>query len=233
MLNLQNIHSGYGLKKIIFGIDMKVDAGQVVTMMGRNGMGKTTCINAIMGFNKVTSGCISFDGVDVTNSAPHKIARAGIGLVPEGRQIFTRLTIKENLVATAAAGRKGAARWTLPDIYKLFPRLKERETNWGWQLSGGEQQMLAIGRALMTNPQLLILDEATEGIAPLVRAEIWECLRQVKNLGQSILIVDKNLDELLKLADHHYIVEKGQVVWSGSSDALRGATDVYERHLGV
>jgi branched-chain amino acid transport system ATP-binding protein len=233
MLSLEQIHTGYGRKQIIFGMDLSVAAGEVVTLMGRNGMGKTTCIRAILGFNALDAGRIVFDGHDVSRWAPHKIARAGIGLVPEGRMIFTKLTVKENLVATAAANLRGERPWTLERIYAMFPRLQERQANWGWQLSGGEQQMLAIGRALMTNPQLLILDEATEGLAPLVRLEIWACLRQVKEAGQAILVVDKNLDELLKLADRHYIIEKGAVVWTGSSAALQSSRDVYERHLGI
>jgi len=233
MLEVRGIHSGYGPKKIIFGIDLDVAAGEVVTMMGRNGMGKTTCIRSIMGFNPVSAGSVGFDGHDVTRWPTHKIAAAGIGLVPEGRQIFSKLTVRENLVATAVPARAGAQPWTLQAIYELFPRLKERESNWGWQLSGGEQQMLAIGRALMTNPKLLILDEATEGIAPLVRQEIWACLGRVKSVGQAILVVDKNLQELLKLADRHLIVEKGLIVWRGTSAELAQAEDVYERHLGI
>jgi branched-chain amino acid transport system ATP-binding protein len=233
MLELRDIQTFYGLKQVLFGVSLTIGSGEVVTLMGRNGMGKTTTIRSIIGFTPAAAGSIRLDGNEIRLVPPYRIARAGIGLVPEGRQIFPNLTVHENLVATAHIPAGTKSPWTASEVYDLFPRLAERKTNWGWQLSGGEQQMLAIGRALMTNPRLLILDEATEGIAPLIRQEIWQCLDRVKALGQSILVVDKNLDALLKLADRHYMIEKGTIAWHGTSEDLRAAPDVYERYLGV
>jgi branched-chain amino acid transport system ATP-binding protein len=201
--------------------------------MGRNGMGKTTTVRAIMGLTPAIAGSIRFAGHEVRELPSYRIAKLGVGLVPEGRQIFPNLSARENLVATAAnaAGRAGA--WTLEKIYELFPRLAERQTSMGNLLSGGEQQMLAIGRALMTNPRLLILDEATEGLAPLIREEIWRCLARLKAEGQAILVIDKNVAALTRIADRHYLIERGQIVWTGTSRELTHAPDVQHRYLGV
>ncbi|MGL4437690.1 MAG: ABC transporter ATP-binding protein [Bosea sp. (in: a-proteobacteria)] len=232
MLVVEALQTSYGDSQVLFGMDLKVGKGEVVTLLGRNGMGKTTTIKSILGLLKPKAGRISFDGVDVTGKAPYRIAQLGIGLVPEGRQIFPTLTVEENLIATAAA-RFGTARWTLSGVYALFPRLKERRGNFGNQLSGGEQQMLAIGRALMTNPKLVILDEATEGLAPLIRQEIWACLAMLKAEGEAILVIDKNVDALAKLADHHAVIEKGRVVWMGTSPELMANPKLKDRYLHV
>ncbi|MEQ1614794.1 MAG: ABC transporter ATP-binding protein, partial [Hyphomicrobiaceae bacterium] len=213
MLRVEGIESAYGDSQILFGVDLAVDHGEVLALLGRNGMGKTTTVRSIFGLLKPLRGRITFDGADLTSKPPYVIAQAGLGLVPEGRQIFPTLTVEENLIATAAA-RFGPARWTLPNVYALFPRLAERRRNLGSQLSGGEQQMLAIGRALMTNPKLLVLDEATEGLAPILRAEIWACLKTLKQEGEAIIVIDKSIDALLKLADRHVVIEKGRVVWT-------------------
>ena len=231
LLAVEDLRAAYGPAAVLFGVGFSVGAGEVVTLLGRNGMGKTTTIKAIMGMIPA-AGRIAFDGQSIAGRRSYRIAKAGIGLVPEGRQVFPTLTVAENLVATAAA-RRGPARWTLPAIYRLFPRLEERRGNLGSQLSGGEQQMLAIGRALMTNPRLVILDEATEGLAPLIRAEIWSCLATLKAEGQSILVVDKNIDALKRLADHHVVIEKGRVVWSGTNAALAADPSVADRFLHV
>ena len=233
MLEIENIRTFYGVKQVLFGVTLSIKAGEVVTLMGRNGIGKTAAIRSIIGFTPAASGSIKLDGNEIRELPSYQIAKAGIGLVPEGRQIFPNLTVHENIIATAYVRAGTTNPWTAKEIYALFPRLAERKTNWGWQLSGGEQQMLAIGRALAINPKLLILDEATEGIAPLIRQEIWNCLRSVKALGQSILVVDKNLDALLTLADRHYMIEKGVIVWQGSSPELRATPETYERYLGV
>ncbi|MGO9629915.1 MAG: ABC transporter ATP-binding protein, partial [Xanthobacteraceae bacterium] len=209
-----------------------VGEGEMVTLLGRNGMGKTTTISTIMGLMPAAGGRIAFDGRQLGGLPPYRIAQAGLGLVPEGRQIFPTLNVEENLIATAAA-RFGTPRWRLADVYALFPSLAERRRNMGNQLSGGEQQMLAIGRSLMTNPKLLILDEATEGLAPLIRNEIWASLKKLKAEGQAILLVDKHIDALLKLADRHVVIEKGHVVWSGSSAALLSDPSVRRRYLQV
>jgi len=202
----------------------------MVTLMGRNGMGKTTTVRSIMGLTPARSGSIRFAGDEIAALPSYRIAQRGIGLVPEGRRIFPNLTVRENLLATASA--KNSA-WTLEKIHALFPRLAERAGSMGNQLSGGEQQMLAIGRALMTNPQLLILDEATEGLAPLIRAEIWQCLTRLKEAGQSILIIDKNVEALIRIADRHHLIERGRIVWSGSSHELGRAPELQHRYLGV
>jgi branched-chain amino acid transport system ATP-binding protein len=209
-----------------------VEAGEVVSLLGRNGMGKTTTIRTIMGLMPSRAGSIRFDGKALTGAPPYRIAQAGLGLVPEGRQVFPTLTVEENLVATAA-NRTGKARFSLDTVYAFFPRLKERRGNFGNQLSGGEQQMLAIGRALMTNPKLLILDEATEGLAPLIRAEIWAALGQLRDEGQSILVIDKHIEALMPLANRHVVIEKGRVVWSGPSEAMRRERETVDRYLHV
>lgn len=232
MLQVSNLAASYGAAKVLFDISFSVASGEVVTLLGRNGMGKTTTIKSIMGLLRPTGGNVTFDDKPLTGRTPYQIARSGIGLVPEGRQIFPTLTVEENLVATAAA-RRPPGRWRLSDIYELFPRLKERRDNFGTQLSGGEQQMLAVGRALMTNPKLLLLDEATEGLAPLMRLEIWNCLRKLKSEHQAILVIDKNVDALAGFADRHVIIEKGKVVWTGTSVELRGDSTIKDRFLHV
>ena len=232
MLTVENLDAGYGEAQILFGVDLSVGAGEVVTLLGRNGMGKTTTIRSIMGLIRPKAGRVSFGGVDLTGSAPFRLAQAGIGLVPEGRQIFPTLSVEENLIATAAS-RFGQPRWTLERVYAFLPRLRERRANRGNQLSGGEQQMLAIGRALMTNPKLVILDEATEGLAPIIRQEIWACLAALKAEGESILVIDKNVDALAKIADRHIVLEKGRVVWRGTSEALRSDSAVKDRFLNL
>jgi branched-chain amino acid transport system ATP-binding protein len=232
MLSVRQLQASYGAAQVLFDISLEINAGEVVTLLGRNGMGKTTTVRSIMGLLRPRGGEVRFDGAAVTGLAPYRIAQTGIGLVPEGRQIFPTLTVEENLVATASA-RTGIRRWTLDAVYDLFPRLKERRSNLGTQLSGGEQQMLAIGRALMTNPKLLILDEATEGLAPLIRAEIWTCLKRLKGERQSILVIDKNIGALASFADRHVIIEKGRSVWTGTSDELMTDTSLKDRYLHV
>ncbi|HJL93674.1 MAG: ABC transporter ATP-binding protein [SAR324 cluster bacterium] len=233
MLELKKVETAYGQSQVLYGIDLEVNDGEVVTLLGRNGMGKTTTIHSIMGLVKTRSGEIIFDGDHVQEWPAYRVARTGMGLVPEGRQIFPNLSVVENLVATAANRLKTVHPWTLGRVFKLFPRLTDRAQNMGNQLSGGEQQMLAIGRALMTNPKLLILDEATEGLAPLIRMEIWECLKGLKTNGQSILVVDKNIEALTHFADRHYIIEKGRVVWTGDSKLLSTNKEIQHRYLGI
>ena len=233
MLELKKVETAYGQSQVLYGIDLEVNDGEVVTLLGRNGMGKTTTIHSIVGLVKTRSGEIIFDGDHVQEWPAYRVARTGMGLVPEGRQIFPNLSVVENLVATAANRLKNAHPWTLGRVFKLFPRLTDRAQNMGNQLSGGEQQMLAIGRALMTNPKLLILDEATEGLAPLIRMEIWECLKGLKTNGQSILVVDKNIEALTHFADRHYIIEKGRVVWTGDSKLLSTNKEIQHRYLGI
>ncbi|OJH43094.1 ABC transporter ATP-binding protein [Paracoccus sp. SM22M-07] len=228
MLLVEDLQAAYGDSKVLFGMSLEVQRGQVVTLLGRNGMGKTTTVRTIFGLLKPRGGRVSIDGVDVTGAAPHRIARLGLGLVPEGRLIFPDLTVQENLMATARPGK-----WDLGRIHAMFPRLQERGRNMGNQLSGGEQQMLAIGRALMTNPDLIVLDEATEGLAPLIREQIWDCLIHLKSEGEAILVIDKNVEALARFADRHYVVEKGQVVWDGSTDDLKSNPQVKDRFLGV
>jgi branched-chain amino acid transport system ATP-binding protein len=232
MLQVNGLASGYGDAQVLFGLDLAVGAGEVVALMGRNGMGKTTTVRAVMGLLPVWKGSVRFEGRDLAGLPPFRIAQAGLGLVPEGRQVFPTLSVEENLVATAAH-RLGPPRWTLERVYGLFPRLAERRRNMGNQLSGGEQQMLAIGRALMTNPRLLILDEATEGLAPLIRAEIWDCLARIKADGESILVIDKNLDALLNLADSFVVLEKGAVVWTGGRADLASDPHAIDAYLNV
>ncbi len=233
MLKVSGIETFYGASQALFGMELVVGAGEVVTLMGRNGMGKTTTVNSIMGICIPRAGTIEFTGHQLRGWPAYRVAKLGIGLVPEGRQIFPNLTVRENLVAAAANRDARATPWTLERVFQFFPRLAERQRNLGNQLSGGEQQMLAIGRALMTNPKLLILDEVTEGLAPIVRQEIWQCLASLKREGQSILVIDKNVQALIRLADRHYIIEKGRTVWTGPSSALAGDTALQHRYLGV
>jgi branched-chain amino acid transport system ATP-binding protein len=237
LLAVSGLAAGYGEQQVLFGVDLNVGCGEVVSLMGRNGMGKTTTVRAVMGLLPARTGDIAFAGQSLAGKPPFRVAQAGIGLVPEGRRIFPTLTVEENLVATAAdrarAGDAPRPRWSLERIYALFPRLALRRDNLGNQISGGEQQMLAIGRALMTNPRLLILDEATEGLAPLVRREIWERLALLRREGLAILIIDKNVEELLRLADRHLILEKGRIVWEGDSRALAADPQARDRHLSV
>jgi branched-chain amino acid transport system ATP-binding protein len=232
MLAVEKLAAGYGPAQVLFDVTFGVNAGEVVTLLGRNGMGKTTTIRTLMGLLPARGGHATFEGKKLISLPPYRIAQRGLGLVPEGRMIFPTLSVEENLVATAAS-RFGDAKWTLARVYEFFPRLGERRANMGNQLSGGEQQMLAIGRALMTNPKLLILDEATEGLAPLIRAEIWACLSRLKNEGQAILLVDKHLDALTKIADRHVVVEKGHVVWTGTSAQLAADQSVKAKYLQV
>ncbi len=232
MLAIDHLQAAYGPAQVLFDVCLRVGSGEVVTMLGRNGMGKTTTIHTIMGLLPACGGSVVFEGQSLLGLPPYRIAQLGLGLVPEGRQVFPALTVEENLIATAAA-RFAAPRWTLERVYDFFPQLAERRRHMGNELSGGEQQMLAIGRALMTNPKLLILDEATEGLAPLLRFEIWKCLARLKRQGQAILLVDKHFGALVKLADRHAIIEKGQVVWSGTSAALAGDPTIAQRYLQV
>jgi branched-chain amino acid transport system ATP-binding protein len=233
MLRLEGIEAAYGVSQVLFGIDLEVGAGQLVTLLGRNGMGKTTTIRVVMGIVPIQAGRVHFDGRPLEGLPPYRIAQAGLGLVPEGRQVFPNLTVRENLVATAANRRRVPEPWTVERVFGLFPQLAARARSLGGTLSGGEQQMLSIARALMTNPTLLILDEATEGLAPLVRVEIWRCLERLKASGLSILLIDKHVEVLTRLADHHYVLEKGRVVWRGTSAELRARPDVQHRYLGV
>jgi branched-chain amino acid transport system ATP-binding protein len=233
LLRVEAIETAYGSSQVLFGIDMEIGRGQVATLLGRNGMGKTTTVRSILGLNRIRSGRIYFNEQRIDTLSADQIARLGIAIVPEGRQIFPNLTVEENLVAFAANRCGSKSPWTLERVYGLFPRLKERRNNMGNQLSGGEQQMLAIGRALMTNPHLLILDEATEGLAPLVREEIWQCLAQLRELGQTALVIDKYVERLIRLADTHTVIERGKVVWTGDSDALRRSPDIWHNYVGV
>ena len=233
MLTVRGLEAAYGASQILFGVDFDVRAGEVVTLLGRNGMGKTTTIRAVMGLLPRKAGAIHLDGARLDGLPAYRVAQRGLGLVPEGRQIFPTLSVRENLVATAA-NRLGFARpWTVDTVFALFPQLAARARSLGGTLSGGEQQMLAVGRALMTNPRLLILDEATEGLAPLVRIEIWRCLERVKAAGQSILVIDKNVRALTRIADSHYVLEKGRIVWTGTSPELQRREDVQHKYLGV
>jgi len=233
MLKVEGLETAYGVSQVLFGVSFAIEPGQVVTLLGRNGMGKTTTVLSIMGVVPARRGTIEFDGKPIRGLPSYRVAQSGIGLVPEGRQIFPNLTVRENLVATAA-NRGGSARpWTLERVFEMFPILRERRRSFGNQLSGGEQQMLAIGRALMTNPRLLILDEATEGLAPLVHADIYRSIGRLKIEGLSILMVDKDIKALSAIADMHYVLEKGRVVWSGDSAALLGNDEVQHKYLGV
>ena len=233
MLEINGLETAYGQSQVLFGMELNVGKGEVVTLLGRNGMGKTTTLHSVMGLVPSRSGNIRFQGQELRELPSYQIAKTGLSLVPEGRQIFPNLTVLENLVATASNRSQSENPWNLNRVFDLFPRLPNRIHNMGNQLSGGEQQMLAIGRALMTNPKLLILDEATEGLAPLIRNEIWNCVGSLKSAGQSILLVDKNIDALTRIADRHYIIEKGKVVWEGTSSELQGDQDLQHRFLGV
>lgn len=236
LLEVRDVHASYGHAQALFGVSFDVRAGEVVTLLGRNGMGRSTTIKCLFGMLAPKSGDIAFGGRPLAGMASHHIARLGLGLVPEGRQVFPNLSVEENLVATARAPRHrhpALQPWTLERVYRFFPRLRERRANHGWQLSGGEQQMLAIGRALMTNPLLLVLDEATEGLAPIIRAEIWAALAALKAEGLSQIVIDKNVGALLKFADRHFVLEKGKVVWQGSSDALRADPAIVQQYMGV
>ena len=230
MLTVDNLSAGYGDTRVLFDLSFRVNDGEMVTLLGRNGMGKTTTLRAIMGLLPASGGTVRFADTTLTGAPPYQIGQLGLGLVPEGRQVFPTLSVAENLVATARPRPGG---WDLQRVYGLFPRLRERRRHHGNQLSGGEQQMLAIGRALMINPRLLILDEATEGLAPLIREEIWQCLANLRQERLSILIVDKNVERLTRLADRHVVIEKGSVVWEGSSAELARADGVKQRYLGI
>ena len=233
LLQVADIETCYGLSQVLYGISLAIAPGEMVTLMGRNGMGKTTTVRSIMGLTPARAGSIRFAGEEIRTLPSYRVGQLGVGLVPEGRQVFPNLSTRENLVATAA-NRSGAADpWTLDRVCDLFPRLAERIGSMANLLSGGEQQMLAIGRALMTNPRLLILDEATEGLAPLIRTEIWQCLTRLKTAGQSILVIDKNVEALTRIADRHYLIERGRVVWTGTSRELAAAPDVQHRYLGI
>ena len=233
LLAVSGLEAGYGQAQVLFGLDLTVGVGEVVTLMGRNGMGKTTTVRALMGLLPVQAGQIWVEGRPVAGEPPFRIAQAGIGLVPEGRQIFPTLSVEENLLATASSRNGDAQDWTLERIYSFLPRLAERRRHLGDEISGGEQQMLAIGRALMTNPKLLLLDEATEGLAPLIRQEIWDRLSSLKRDGLSILVIDKNVDALLRLSDRHLILEKGRIVWQGSSKELAADPVTRDRYLSI
>ena len=233
MLELSSVETAYGQSQVLFGMDLKVGQGEVVTLLGRNGMGKTTTLNSVVGLVRARSGSIRFNGMEIRELPSYRIARQGLSLVPEGRQVFPNLTVLENLSATSSNRSDRDSPWNLERVFDLFPRLANRLNNMGNQLSGGEQQMLAISRALMTNPLLLILDEATEGLAPMLRAEIWSCLQDLKSGGQSILLVDKNIVALTRIADRHYIIEKGRVVWEADSTQLSEDPSIQQRYLGV
>ncbi|MDM9560089.1 ABC transporter ATP-binding protein [Bordetella petrii] len=232
MLHIRGLTAGYGHCQALFGVDLEVREGQVLGLIGRNGMGRSTVIKCLFGLLPIQDGSIHYRDQALRGMAPYRIGRLGLSLVPEGRQIFPTLTVEENLVATAVA-RGGARAWTLERVYALFPRLRERRANLGSQLSGGEQQMLALGRALMTNPSLLVLDEATEGLAPVVRAEIWRVLAQLKADGLSMIVVDKNTTALLRLSDRNVILDKGVSVWDGSSAELAARPDLVATYVGV
>jgi len=227
------LHTYYGASHILHGVDFAICRGETVALMGRNGMGKTTLIRSLMGLTPPERGRVMIDGIDMTGARPHAVARAGVALVPEGRSIFPSLSVREHLVMAARPGRRGRADWTLPRVLETFPRLAERIDHGGAQLSGGEQQMLAIGRALMTNPELLILDEATEGLAPLISREIWAIIRGIRATGMATVIVDKNRGALMAIADRAVILVKGRAVFSGTAWELKVAPDILEQHLGV
>ena len=233
LLEIEGVKAGYGELPVLFGVDLVIEPGEAVALLGRNGMGKTTTVRSIVGLAKATAGAIRYQGQRIDGWAADRIGRAGIALVPEGRRIFANLSVRENLVAFAARRSGAAVPWTLERIYALFPRLAERASNMGVELSGGEQQMLAIGRALMTNPKLLILDEATEGLAPLLRDEIWRVLAEVSRSGLALLVIDKYVDRLVGLCARHTILERGRVAWAGTSAELAADRGLWQRHLGV
>jgi branched-chain amino acid transport system ATP-binding protein len=233
MLKVEGLETAYGLSQVLFGVSLDIAQGEVVTLLGRNGMGKTTTVLSIMGILRPRGGSVRMDGTQISGLPSFRVAKAGLGLVPEGRQVFPNLTVYENLIATAANRSHQASPWTLERVFALFPNLQERQQHYGNQLSGGEQQMLAVGRALMTNPRLLILDEATEGLAPLVRADIYRSIEKLKADGLSILVIDKDVRALTRMGDRHYVLEKGRVVWSGDSRTLAASVDVQHRYLGI
>jgi|TARA_R110000850_G_scaffold277144_4_gene424417 branched-chain amino acid transport system ATP-binding protein len=233
LLEVKDIETSYGASQVLFGVSFNVAEGELVTLIGRNGMGKSTTVKTIMGVLSPKTGSIAFRGRFVHGAPSYVVGRSGVSVVPEGRQVFPNLSVRENLIATARKPSHAADPWTLDKVYAMFPRLRERERNLGSNLSGGEQQMLAIGRALLTNPELLILDEATEGLAPLARAEIWKALSQLKSAGLALVVIDKNIAPLLRLADRHYVMEKGRIVWQGSSDDLRAHPEVLQEYVGV
>ena len=233
MLRVEGLQTRYGSSQVLFGVDLEINSSEVVSLLGRNGMGKTTTVRSIMGMTAPFAGNVIFKSAPLHNQPSYKVARAGLGLVPEGRQIFSSLTVRENLRATAKNSRAAKSPWNEERIYKLFPRLLEQAKSYGNRLSGGEQQMLAVGRALMTNPELLILDEATEGLAPLIRQEIWTCLQTLKGEGLAILLIDKNIEVLKRICDRHHIMEKGRIVWSGTSADLETSWAECEAYLGV
>ena len=233
LLEVENLETAYGSSQVLFGISMRINPGEAVTLLGRNGMGKTTTVRSILGLTKPFKGSVSFRGERIERLSPDRIARLGIALVPEGRQIFPNLSVREHLLAFAENRSGRSDPWTPERVFQFFPKLKERENNQGNQLSGGEQQMLAIGRALVTNPHLLILDEATEGLAPLVREEIWKCLERLRAAGQTILVIDKYIERLVRLADRHTIIERGRVAWQGTSAQLDADRGLWHRYLGI
>ena len=233
LLEVNNLQAGYGNSQVLFDVSFSIASGGASTLLGRNGMGKTTTVRTIFGLTPTLGGSVRFCGERVDGWSADRIARMGMALVPEGRMIFPTLSVRENLIAFAGNRNHSNAPWTLERVYAIFPRLQERHRHMGNQLSGGEQQMLAIGRALMTNPHLLVLDEATEGLAPLVREDIWRCLRALRTEGQSILVIDKYVQKLVQLADQHTIIERGQVVWQGSSTALESDRDLWQRYIGI
>jgi branched-chain amino acid transport system ATP-binding protein len=233
MLEIERLDTAYGASQVLFGLSFQIGAGETLALLGRNGMGKTTTVRSIMGLTPAARGSIRFRGRPIERETPDRIARAGVALVPEGRQIFPNLTVRENLAAFADNRSGSGDPWTVKRIFALFPNLKSREHNFGSQLSGGEQQMLAIGRALATNPHLLILDEATEGLAPLVREQIWSCLHRLRGAGQTILVIDKYVERLVALADRHAIIERGRIAWAGTSAELAADRGLWHRYLGV
>jgi len=233
MLKIRDLETAYGRSQVLFGISLEINPGEVVTLLGRNGMGKTTTVRSILGLTRARGGSITFRGQRIERQSPDRIARLGVAVVPEGRQIFPNLTVRENLVAFAANRSARSEPWTVEKVFEFFPSLQARKENMGNQLSGGEQQMLAIGRALVTNPHLLILDEATEGLAPLIREEIWKCLERLRRAGQTILVIDKYIERLVKLADRHTIIERGKVAWQGTSAELDADRQLWHRYLGV
>jgi len=233
LLSVQNLRVSYGASQVLFDIDAQIRAGEVIGLLGRNGMGKTTLIRSIIGLKAIQSGAIAFEGQEVHIRRPDVIARMGVAVVPEGRQVFPNLSVDEHLSAFANQRHARGKPWTPASVYELFPRLAERKNNMGNQLSGGEQQMLAIGRALVTNPKLLIFDEATEGLAPLIREEIWHCIERLRQAGQTLIVVDKYVSRLVRIADRHLILEKGRVAWQGSSAELAADQGLWHRYLGV
>jgi branched-chain amino acid transport system ATP-binding protein len=233
LLQAQGLRAAYGASQVLFGIDFEIRAGEVMGLLGRNGMGKTTLIRSLLGIKSPQAGSVRFEGTEITGHSSDKIARMGLAVVPEGRQVFPNLSVDEHLTAFAARRNGAAQPWTPESVYALFPRLAERKKNMGNQLSGGEQQMLAIGRALVTNPKLLILDEATEGLAPLIREEIWQCLTRLRQAGQTLVVVDKYVNRLVQIADRHLILERGSVAWQGTSAELDQDRSLWHRYLGV